>query len=53
VTEGNRERLVGAARRAGFEVRIVGRFTAAAEGLQLARDGVRETLAARGWDHFS
>jgi thiamine-monophosphate kinase len=53
VTEGNREALVGAARRAGFEVRIVGRFTAAAEGLQLARDGVRKTLAAGGWDHFS
>jgi thiamine-monophosphate kinase len=53
VAEGNREALVGAARRAGFEVRIVGRFTAAAEGLQLARGGVLEALAAGGWDHFS
>jgi thiamine-monophosphate kinase len=53
VTKGKREALEEAARRAGCEVRIVGRFTAAAEGLQLARGGARETLAAGGWDHFS
>jgi len=37
----------------GIEVRDVGRFVAAAEGVTLVRDGHVEPVAADGWDHFA
>lgn len=37
----------------GIEVRAVGRFVPAAEGITLVRDGQAETVARDGWDHFA
>jgi thiamine-monophosphate kinase len=48
------EAVLEAARSAGTPVHRIGRITTAAEGLALLQpDGQRQSLAARGFDHFA
>ncbi len=53
VADENAEAFCALAAEEGIEVRNVGRFVAADEGVTLVRDGNVEPVAGGGWDHFA